>query len=83
MPPVPFKKDRLLDLTRWHNSDLGAVDEDLSSVNLQGDADVSQAEGLSLPILVLRGALEMPAELSGPDSRQKTLHKCEPCQPSG
>lgn len=83
MPPVPFKKDRLLDLTRCRKSDSGAADEDLSSVNLLGDADISQIGGLSLPILVLRGALEMPAELSGPDSRRKILRKCEPCWPSG
>lgn len=81
--PVPFKKDRLLDLTRCRKSYLGAADEDLSSVNLLGDADISQIGGLSLPILVLRGALEMPAELSGPDSRRKILRKCEPCWPSG
>lgn len=40
-------------------------------------------EGHTLPILVERGALEMHAELSGPDSRGKALRKCEPCWPSG
>ncbi|CAI9164681.1 unnamed protein product [Rangifer tarandus platyrhynchus] len=40
-------------------------------------------EGHTLPILVVRGALEMHTELSGPDSRGKTLRKREPCQPSG